>query len=353
MNSGWNPIRERAIPAMRAMSPKRRFLAAFFGGPVDRIPVANPVSSVTCELMEETGAFFPQVHLNAEGMAALAAGVHTILGHDAVMPVFSVVQESAGLGCEIDWGSVDTMPTVKSHPLSGVERPTIRADFMEHPACQTVLDAIRILRGHLGERVAIIGKVFGPWTLSYNTVGLQEFLIDTITNPALVHRRLAALKEATVEFGIAQLRAGADVLCIADHTTGSLVRAEMYRDYLLEIHREINARIAGPTVLHCCGPTLDRMDHFAGAGFDSYHFESANDAVKARQVVGDRMTLIGNVNNPDTLLQGTPEDVKRECRYAIGAGVDILGPECAVPLRTPNANMLAITEAAKESAGTP
>jgi MtaA/CmuA family methyltransferase len=243
------------------------------------------------------------------------------------------------------------MPTVQTHPLSGVANPMIPGDFMAHPACQTVLEAIRILRSQLGERVAIIGKVFGPWTLSYNTVGLQEFLIDTITNPDLVHRRLAVLKEATVEFGIAQLRAGADVLCIADHTTGSLVRAEMYRDYLLELHKEINARIAGPTVLHCCGPTLDRMDYFAQAGFDSYHFESANDAIRAREVVGSRMTLIGNVNNPDTLLQGTPADVKRECRYAIEAGVDILGPECAVPLRTPMANMLAITEAAKEAAG--
>jgi [methyl-Co(III) methanol-specific corrinoid protein]:coenzyme M methyltransferase len=241
------------------------------------------------------------------------------------------------------------MPTVRSHPLSGVEQPQINAGFMEHPACQTVLEAIRLLRRELGERVAIVGKVFGPWTLSYNTVGLQEFLIDTLDNPALVRRRLDALKEVTVEFGIAQLRAGADVLCIADHTTGNLIRAGMYRDFLLEIHQEINARIGGPTVLHCCGPTLDRMEYFAQAGFDAYHFESANDAVKARQIVGQRMSLIGNINNPDTLLRGTPEDVLRECRYAIAAGVDILGPECAVPLRTPNRNLLAILAAAEES----
>ena len=333
------------------MSPKRRFLAGFFGGPVDRTPVANPVSSVTCELMEETGANFPDVHLNAAGMAMLAAGVHTILGHDAVMPVFSVVQESAGLRCDIDWGSFDTMPTVRGHPFSGPETPIIPAGYMDHPACQTVLEAIRILRSQLGERVAIIGKVFGPWTLSYNTVGLQEFLMDTITNPDLVRRRLHALKEVTVEFGIAQLRAGADVLCIADHTTGSLIRAEMYRDFLLEIHQEINVRIGGPTVLHCCGPTLDRMEYFTQAGFDAYHFESANDALKAMEIVGGRMSMIGNVNNPDTLLNGTPADVARECRYAIEAGVEVLGPECAVPLRTPNENMKVITEVAKESAG--
>jgi [methyl-Co(III) methanol-specific corrinoid protein]:coenzyme M methyltransferase len=277
--------------------------------------------------------------------------VHTVLGHDAVMPVFSTVQESAGLGCEVNWGDLETMPTVLTHPLSGVEHPSITAGFMEHPACQTVLEAIRTLRKEMGERVAIIGKVFGPWTLSFNTVGLQEFLIDTIEKPDWVRRRLDVLKQVTVEFGIAQLRAGADVLCIADHTTGSLVRATMYRDYMLEIHQEINARIGGPTVLHCCGPTLDRMDYFAQAGFDSYHFESANDAVKAKRIVGKRMTLIGNVNNPNTLLRGTPEDVAREARYALEAGVEIIGPECAVPLTTPNRNLLAIVGVAKESRG--
>jgi len=336
---------------MPPLSPKRRFLGAFFGGRADRIPVANPVSSVTHELMQATGAFFPDVHLDAGQMATLAAGVHTILGHDAVMPVFSVVQESAGLGCEINWGDAMTMPTVRSHPLSGVANPTVRRDFMDHPACQTVLEAIRMLRRELGERVAIIGKVFGPWTLSYNTVGLQEFLIDTLDQPDLVRRRLDVLKEVTVEFGIAQLRAGADVLCIGDHTTGSLVRASMYRDFMLKLHQEINARIGGPTVLHCCGPTLDRMEYFAQAGFDAYHFESANDAVKARQIVGQRMSLIGNINIPDVLFRGTPEDVRRACRAAVAAGVDILGPECAVPLGTPNENMLAMVEVAEEAVG--
>ena len=44
---------------------------------------------------------------------------------------------------------------------------------------------------------------------------------------------------------------------------------------------------------------------------------------------------------------GTPEDVYKQARYSIEAGVDILAPECAVPLQTPLANLKAIVEAAK------
>jgi [methyl-Co(III) methanol-specific corrinoid protein]:coenzyme M methyltransferase len=58
-------------------------------------------------------------------------------------------------------------------------------------------------------------------------------------------------------------------------------------------------------------------------------------------------TLIGGINNPDVLLFGTPEDVKKQAYFAAEAGVEILAPECAIPLRTPNINLKAIVEAAK------
>jgi len=61
-----------------------------------------------------------------------------------------------------------------------------------------------------------------------------------------------------------------------------------------------------------------------------------------------RMSLIGNVNNAQTLLRGTPDDVYKQARAAIEAGIDIVAPECAVPLRTPIANLKAIVAAAEE-----
>jgi len=47
-------------------------------------------------------------------------------------------------------------------------------------------------------------------------------------------------------------------------------------------------------------------------------------------------------------LFGTPEDVRKQAHFAVKAGVKILAPECAIPLRTPNRNLKAIVEAAKE-----
>jgi [methyl-Co(III) methanol-specific corrinoid protein]:coenzyme M methyltransferase len=137
---------------------------------------------------------------------------------------------------------------------------------------------------------------------------------------------------------------------IADHATGDLVGPKTYQDFLLPVHQEITQRIGGPTILHICGNCSDRLRLFVEAGFDGYHFEWQVDSKKAVQVVNHDMALIGNIDNKNALFKGSPEEVYKQARYSMEAGVDILAPECAVPLQTPIANLKAIVEAAKEGA---
>ena len=121
------------------------------------------------------------------------------------------------------------------------------------------------------------------------------------------------------------------------------MRNTVYRDFLLPVHQEIVCQVAAPVILHCCGPTADRIGYFREAGFAAFHFESQ---VPAALAVAEArgMRLAGNVNGPQTLLHGTPEQVRAEARLAIAAGVDLIAPECAVPLPTPNRNLRAIVD---------
>jgi methylthiol:coenzyme M methyltransferase len=333
------------------MTPKRRFLSALFGGRVDCVAVGSPTSVATIECMETAGASFPAVHLSGDGMARLAATAHTVLHYDCIMPVFSVQQEAAALGCVVDWGSRDTMPVATSSPWASPEDVRIPADFLLRPPTKAVLDALALLRREFGSHVAIVGKVMGPWTLSYHLHGLQEFLIKTKLEPDAVTRFLDRLKVVTIQFGKAQIEAGADVLCLADHATGDLVGPGAYRDFLLPVHQEITRELGCPLVLHICGNTLDRLTFICEAGFDAFHFDSKVDTIAAKAVVGNRLSLIGNVNNAETLFKGAPEAAFEEARRAIAGGVAVVGPECAVPLATPNRNLIAIADAARDRMG--
>ncbi len=329
-------------------SPYNLVMSAMFNGRRgDRPPVGNPTSIVCHGLMDAAGVSFPQAHLDANAMAELALAGHEVAGFDTVMPEFSVQQEAAALGCEVDWGDRDMMPVNKTCPNKDFSDVKIPENILEKPSLKVVLDALSILRRHVGGKVAIVGKVMGPWTLSYHAAGTQNFLLHIgMGEKQKVTGMLRQLMQVTIAFARAQFQAGADIVVLADHATGDLVGPYHYEEYLLPIHQEITSQIEGPIILHVCGNCSDRLELFARSGVDAYHFEWQVEAKMAVAKVGQSISLIGNVNNPDTLFTGTPDDVHRQVRYAVDAGVNIIGPECAIPLATPLENLKAIAEAA-------
>ena len=60
--------------------------------------------------------------------------------------------------------------------------------------------------------------------------------------------------------------------------------------------------------------------------------------------VSDKIALVGNINNPETLYSKDTEDVKKEVFECLNAGVQLIAPECAIPLKTKAENLIAITE---------
>ncbi len=334
---------------MEQMTSKQRFLAGLNGDPVDRPPAASIVSVITYELMDITGAHFPHANIEPEPMATLAAGAHEVMGFDSVMPIFSIAQEAMALGCQVDWSDTDMMPNPTDSPWADrdveIKLPDGFPDsFLEDKYVKCSIDAIRLLKQHFGDEVMILGKVMGPWTLSYHCYNTQEFLFDTIMDPDRVRKSLETLAPVPLVYATAQLEAGADAIVWADHATGDLVRNTMYRDFLLPHHQELVPQVDAPVILHCCGRTLDRVEYFNEAGFSCYHFESANAPELMVEKAAGKMKLTGNVNNPITLYARGPAEARAEAQAAIDAGVDIIAPECAVPLQAPVANLKAIVE---------
>jgi [methyl-Co(III) methanol-specific corrinoid protein]:coenzyme M methyltransferase len=321
-------------------------LAALKGEPVDRTPACNPTSVATVELMDLVDAHFPDANRDPEKMARLAATGHTELGFDTIMPVFSIIQESSALGCKIQWEEKDNWPTVKMAEPIWAEADDIKvpSDFLTHPDTRCVLDAIALLKKEFGDEVCVIGKTMGPWSLGYHCFGVERFLLMSLDDPDATRRCLDGMKKATIDFGRAQIEAGADALTLPDHATGDLVSGEYYDRYLREMHIEFVEEIPIPLILHICGRTVDRMDFIAQTGMAAFHYDSKNEAQESMDVMGDRIALVGNVNNPETLFAKGPEEVAIEVRQNLDAGVQMIGPECAVPLQASIENLKAIPE---------
>jgi len=329
------------------MTPKQVVLKRLAKDKSCRCGIGNPVSTTTVEQMKIMDSYFPEAHYMSDKMYELSRANYEVLGYDIIMPVFSVVIESFALGCEVKWGRPDMMPQIIGKLWKDYSDIIINPGFMDNYAVKAVLECITRLKKNYPD-IAIAGKVFGPWTLSYHFFGVEDFLIKTITNPVEVHDILNKLTKVTLRFADAQIQAGADIITVADHATKDLCSPLAYRDFLIPIHSILAKEIKAPVMLHICGDTADRIEYIAQTGLSSFHFESKVDACKAVKTAAGRMAMIGNINNPSTLLFKKPQDVRKEVQYAIKCGLDIIGPECAVPLTTPLENLKEIASATKE-----
>ena len=332
------------------MTPRERVLAALAGEPVDRPPVSNPASVATVELMDLVDAPFPAACHDPDLSARLAATGHTELGFDSVAPYFSIVQEASALGCEIQWETKDNWPTVRmSRPIwQRPEDVRVPSGFLEHPDCQTVFKAIEILRKQFGGEVAIVGKAIGLWTMAYQVFGVENFLMMTVDDPDMARRCLDRLKEVIMLSAEAQVAAGADVLTVAEGAMGDLVSGEYYRRFLLELHQEMAERLEVPLVLHICGDSTDRLDYVAESGAAMFHFDSKTDPQRAKDIVGDRIGLVGNVDNAVTLYARGPAEVRGEVNRCLDAGINMIAPGCAIPLATRLENLIEIPSAVQD-----
>jgi [methyl-Co(III) methanol-specific corrinoid protein]:coenzyme M methyltransferase len=300
--------------------------------------------------MDLVDAPFPDANRKPELMARLAATGYTELGFDTIMPVFSIIQESSAIGCKLQWEQKDNWPTVKMREPIYTKPEDIRfpAKWLDHPDTQCVIQAIRILRREFGDEVAIIGKTMGPWSLAYHSFGVEPFLLMSLDDPGKTKQVLDKLKEITIQFGLAQFAAGADALTLPDHATGDLVSGEYYQRYLRDMHIEFAERLPGPLILHICGRTVDRMEYIAQTGMAAFHYDSKNDPAESMGIVKKRISLVGNINNPETLFSKGPEEVRQAVYKNLDAGVQLVGPECAIPLQTTIENLKEIPRAVRD-----
>lgn len=178
---------------------------------------------------------------------------------------------------------------------------------------------------------------------------MEEFLVNTLLKPDAIRRAIDTLTEVTVLFARAQIEAGADVLCLGDHATRDLCSPEAYQEFLQPVHTELNERTPCPLILHICGDTADRLPFIEETGIDCFHYDSKVPDPLARRLAGKRLALMGGTPNIEVIRNGGGEEVLRDVRSKLDHHIDILGPECAVPLDASFQNMKLLADTVKRA----
>jgi len=334
---------------MSEFTLKNRFEKALKGEAVDMVPVCSVTQTGTIELMEITGAYWPQANYNARQMAELALAGHQIAGFENVRCPFDTTVLAETFGCTVDEGSIDIQPYVTDFPIKkkkDVKEITVPEALLESRRTSVVLDAVSILREKVGEDIPVVAGIVGPAGLACMLAGMRNYLMWFVTNPEVLEELMGTLIDACIEYANGLLERGADAVTLIDSEAGpDLIAPEMFETSVLPLYRKYCREVKGLKILHMCGGATAVLETLSGAGFDGISIEEKVEVSFAKTLVGNKTRLIGNVSPSDTLLTKGQEAVIIEATACLEDGIDILAPGCGLAPYTPLGNIKALIKA--------
>ena len=182
-----------------------------------------------------------------------------------------------------------------------------------------VLEAVRVIRHELADRVPLIGFSGSPWTLAtYMVEGRSTRDFATIKNllyreaPA-AQKLLGLLSQSVGLYLKAQARAGAQVLMVFDTWGGVLGHAE-YREFSLDPMAQVLSELQSdpiaskvPTIVFTKGGG-QWLPQIASIGCDAIGCDWTTSLAQARLAVKDQVALQGNLD--PAILYASPERIR-------------------------------------------
>ena len=230
----------------------------------------------------------------------------------------------------------------------GIERgernPDDPADWFTDHEFRT----LELVREATGGEVSIHGELFSPFTQLLELMGYENALMALLTHPEKCKAILGRYVEGCVWYGRELARRGADaVLMSSAFAGGGFISRTMYEEFVLPFEHAVWNGIKTvhpdvPCYTHTCGAIGDRLDLMEATGLDGIDTLDPPplgtvELDKAKEFLGTRVFIKGNIDSVNTLLLGTrkqvEEDIIRRIAWGKPGGAYILSTACSVAPR--------------------
>jgi uroporphyrinogen decarboxylase len=302
---------------------------------------------------------FSEASKSPDKMAkALIAGQRE-LGYDGIYAgwesSFNIVAEA--MGCKMRTPE-DGVPSIEDN----IVKQTNDIDKLRVPdpskdgRLPTNLQAIRIIRETIGDSIPIFSYAPGPLTLSGILRGTSALMLDLIRNPEFVHQLNNIAAEASKTFVLAKIKSGADIIVVADPSASTtMISPRMFEQFALPYIKDVLSAVSKAKAipsLHICGETTPILEKMVETGARILEVDHQVNLMEAKQKIGTKVCIQGNVNPTGALLRGSPKEVLTEARRcledAAPGGGYILSTGCEVPYEARIENVRSLVDAAKK-----
>ena len=300
-----------------------RFLRALLREPVDRTPLwmmrqAGRYLPEYREIRAEAGSFM-NLCTNPELACEVTLQPLRRYAMDAAI-LFSdilTVPDALGLGLYFSEGEGPRF----ERPISTAAEIHALDPARAASELGYVMDAVSLIRKELNGSIPLIGFAGSPWTLAtYMVEGgsskdFAKVKSLAFNEPELMHQLLSKLATSVAAYLSEQIHSGAQAVQIFD-TWGGALSHNAYREfslrYMTEIIEQLPREADGrkvPVIVFTKGGG-QWLEAIADCGADAVGLDWTTDIGAARERVGDRVCLQGNMD--PTLLNASPERIRDE-----------------------------------------
>lgn len=328
------------------MNPKKRFLNAMSLKELpDTVPVAPPFQGYWA--LESFGVTVPESIAKPKKAIEAILRAQEVCPFDALEVVWDWFAFLDVLGCTsgiADAGS----PMVVKNPMSSIEevadlRPV---DTSADERVKATITAAEALLPEFRDEYLCYATMPLPFTLAGHMRDAAHLMSDMIKHPDETHQLLEYCTDLLLQHIKLYQDIGVEGFFICDPSaSGNLLSPKHFEAFVKPYTgRIIDAvhEMGLPTILHICGNTTKVLPMVKELGPGALSFDHAVDPAVAKEMIGDSVCLLGNLDPADTLLADvdTITDGARACIDMCKAGGGyVLGAGCDLSVDTPVENV--------------
>ncbi len=338
-----------------AITPKQRIGAFLSGKPIDRVPCVPLILNHAARLI---GVTIRQYATDGDLMGKAHVAAYRRYGQDLITIFSDTAILGEAMGTKLffpkdDVARVQTPAVAK--PEDAAKLP--RVDPRKAGRLPVYLEAVRRCVAEVGDEVFVSVCYSAPFSTAAALRGTSILARDLYKNPQLAHEMIDKSAQLAEDFAEAVVEAGGIPVLVDPVASGSVISRKAYEEFALPATIRVQRKIQSfglPAILHICGRTSSIIDLMANSGAAVLSIDQI-ELLEARQKVGDRVCLMGNVRPIEGLLEGTPASVKAEAEKCLRDAGDnprgfILATGCEVPIATPPENLDALINVARSQA---
>jgi MtaA/CmuA family methyltransferase len=335
------------------MNGRERILACLAGRPTDCLPLM-PITMMFAG--DQAGIAYGDYARDHRLLVEAQLRTAEKFDFDYVSVISDPAREAADLGAKIEYFPNQPPAIVETEARLGDKAGLARLQPPDpHAPGSRMLDRVQaaaLFKEKVAGEKLIEGWVEGPCAMAADLRGINTLMMDFFDDPGFVRDLFTFVVEMELRFARAQIEAGVDLVGVGD-AAASLVGPAIYEEFVWAFEKKLvdGLHALGTKVrLHICGNTRQILAGMGRLGCEMVDLDYPSPVAEGRAAMGPEQVLLGNLHPVQVVRDGTPESIRAalaQCHREAGPHF-IVGAGCEIPRGTPDANVRALTDYARQ-----